>query len=457
MLKFYNTLTRKKEIFKPLKDKRVGLYTCGPTVYWYAHLGNLRTYIFEDILKRVLEYNGYKVKQIMNITDVGHLTSDADSGEDKMEIGAKREKKTAWQIADFYTRAFEKDIKELNIKSPTLWPKATDHIKEQIELIEILEKKGVTYKISDGIYFDTSKIKDYGKLAGPKKRKIKAGARIEMVPGKKNPTDFALWKFSPKRVKRQMEWNSPWGKGFPGWHTECVAMAIRYLGIPFDIHTGGIDHIPIHHTNEISQAQAAFNNDLAKFWLHAEFLLLPKGRMGKSEGNIITLDDLIKKGFNPIAYRYLCLTTHYRSKLTFSWPALKAAQNALDNLRGKISEIRQTHGLVRGSRKNYEKEFLNYINDDLNMPKALALMWKLIKTNQTSCDLLLNFDKVFGLNLAKVKKIKIPGKIKKMAEQREKERQEKNWQKADEIRKEVERHGYKIEDAPKGPVIKKTC
>ena len=340
MLKFYNTLSKKKKVFKPLKDKKVGLYTCGPTVYLYAHIGNLRTYIFEDILKRVLLYNGYKVKHIMNITDVGHLTSDADTGEDKIELKAKKERKTAWQIADFYTKAFKRDLKFLNIKEPDFWVKATKTIEGQIKLIKILEKKGFTYKISDGIYFDSSKLKTYGKLRGKQRIKIKPGARIEMVPGKKNPTDFALWKFTPPGIKRQMEWDSPWNRGFPGWHTECVVMSIKYLGIPFDIHCGGVDHILIHHTNEIAQGEAAFGKILAKYWLHGEFLVLKEGRMGKSEGNIVILEDLIKKGFNSLAYRYLCLGAHYRSKLTFSWEGLEASQNALDNLRQKILEIR---------------------------------------------------------------------------------------------------------------------
>jgi len=334
-LKLYNTLSRKKEVFKPLKNKLVKLYTCGPTVYWYAHLGNLRTYIFEDILKRVLKYQGFKVIHLMNITDVGHLTSNQDIGEDKIEIAARKEKKSAWQIANFYTKKFKEDLKALNIIPPNLWAKATDYIKEQIDLIKILEKKGFTYKIEDGIYFDTSKLKTYGRL-WPKKMKIKAGARVEMVKGKKNPTDFALWKFSPKNIKRQMEWDSPWGKGFPGWHTECVAMAIKNLGINFDIHCGGVDHVLIHHTNEIAQSEAAFGKILARFWLHGEFLLLKEGRMGKSEGNIITLADLKEKGFNPLAYRYLCLNSHYRSKLIFSWKALKGAQNALINLSEEI-------------------------------------------------------------------------------------------------------------------------
>jgi len=310
MLKLFNTLSQKKEIFKPLKDKKVGLYTCGPTVYWFAHIGNLRTYIFEDFLKGVLEYNGYKLKHVMNITDVGHLTSDADSGEDKMEKGARREKKTVWEIAKFYTRVFKKDLKLLNIKKPDIWVKATDTIKDQIKLIQILEKKGFTYKIADGIYFNSSKLKKYGRLWGQKERKIKPGARIEMVPGKKHPTDFALWKFTPHGVKRQMEWDSPWGRGFPGWHTECVVMSIKALGIPFDIHCGGVDHILIHHTNEIAQAEAAYQKLMANYWLHGEFMTVEGKKMAKSEGNIFIIDDLIKKGFNPISYRYMCLGAH---------------------------------------------------------------------------------------------------------------------------------------------------
>lgn len=462
MLKLYNTLKRKKQTFKPLKDKKVGLYTCGPTVYWYAHIGNLRTYIFNDILKRVLEYNEYKVKHIMNITDVGHLTSDADIGEDKIELRAKKEKKTAWQIAEFYIKAFQKDIKALNIKSPDKWIKATDTIKEQIDLIKLLEKKGYTYQIEDGVYFNTSKIKDYGKLTGSKKRKLRPGARIKMVKGKKNPTDFALWKFAPKGVKRQMEWKSPWGKGFPGWHTECVAISIKYLGIPFDIHTGAIDLIPTHHTNEIAQAEAGYNKDLAKFWLHAEYLVLKQGKMAKSKGHIITINSLIKKEINPLAYRYLTLGTHYKSKLTFSWKSLESAQNALNNLYEKTIEINSKKRIIRSKqslKSYYFKKFLEFINDDLNTPRALALMWDLIKDDKISDKekhiLLLEFDKIFGLNLNKVKKPRIPEKIKKLVKEREKYRKEKNWKKADKSRKEIEKLGYKIEDTQKGVKIKK--
>jgi len=461
MIRLYNTLTRKKEIFKPLKGKMVGLYTCGPTVYWFAHVGNLRTYIFEDILKRVLEYNGYKVKHVMNITDVGHLTSDADTGEDKIEKAAKKERKNAWQIAEFYTDAFKKDLKLLNIEEPGVWVKATQTIQDQINLIKILEKKGFTYKISDGIYFDTSKLKTYGRL-WPKKMEIKAGARIEMVAGKKNPTDFALWKFTPPGVKRQMEWDSPWGRGFPGWHTECVVMSIKKLGIPFDIHCGGVDHILIHHTNEIAQAEAAFGKIFAKYWLHGEFLVLKEARMGKSEKNIILVKDLIKKGFNPLAYRYLCLGAHYRSKLNFTWKAITASRNALENLYQIILNLKSQNSkqnLKSQIFTEYKKQFLNFINDDLNTPKALALSWDLIGdekiSNREKYYLLLDFDRVFGLDLVKVKKPRIPKKIKEMVEIREEYRKKGNWKSADEIRKKVKEMGYWIEDTPEGPKIKR--
>ncbi len=465
MLKLYNTLSRKKEVFKPIKKKQVGLYTCGPTVYFYAHIGNLKTYIFEDILKKILEYNSYKVNHVMNITDVGHLTSDADTGEDKLEKGAKREKKTVWQIAEFYTKAFKKDIKDLNIEEPDIWIKATDTIKDQINLIKILEKKGFTYKIDDGIYFNTAKLKTYGRLWGRKKISMKPEARIKMAAGKKNPTDFALWKFSPKGAKRQMEWKSPWGIGFPGWHTECVVMGIKNLGVPFDIHCGGIDHILIHHTNEIAQAEAAYGKILANFWLHSEFLVLGKEKMAKSKGNIAILDEVIKKAFNPLAYRYLCLGAHYRSKLNFSWKALEGAQNSLNNLYQKVaeySENRSRSGRIKNDSskiKNYQNKFLEFVNDDLNTPKALALLWQIVKaqeiSNREKYKLLLDFDKVFSLDLDKVKKLRIPQQVKKLVEEREKFREQKNWKKADEARKKVEKIGYQIEDTEKGYKILK--
>ena len=454
----YNSLSRRKEKFRPIKKGKAGFYACGPTVYFFAHIGNLRTYIFEDILKRTLLYNGYKVKHVENITDVGHLTSDADIGEDKVEKQAKKEKKTAWQIAEFYTKEFKKDLKKLNIIEPNIWIKATETIKDQINLIKILEKKGFTYLCSDGVYFDTSKLKTYGRL-WPKKMKIKPGARIKMVSGKKNPKDFALWKFSPKGTKRQLEWNSPWGKGFPGWHTECVVMSVKKLGIPFDIHCGGIDHILIHHSNEIAQAEAAYKKILANYWLHSEFLLLKKGRMGKSEKNIITLNNLSERNINPLAFRYLCLGTHYRKKLYFSWDSLKSTQNSLNKLYEKIKELKIENKKTKNKLDKlliakYQSLFLKFINDDLNLPKALSLIWKIIKDKKIGSfskeRLLMNFDKVFGLGIEKIKikTEKIPKQIKELIEKREKFRRNQQFIQADDLRKKINKLGYIIEDRP---------
>lgn len=449
MIKLYNTLTKKKQIFKPLKDREVGFYSCGPTVYNYAHIGNLRTYIFNDILKRTLEYNGFTVRHVMNLTDVGHLTSDADTGEDKLEKAARKESKTAWEIAEFYTEAFKKDLKALNIQEPNIWAKATDHIKEQIEIIQELEEKGFVYRLEDGLYFDTSKTKDYGKLMGSKKRNLKAGARVEIVEGKRNITDFALWKFSPEGTKRQMEWNSPWGIGFPGWHTECLAMSKKYLDIPFDIHTGGIDLIPTHHTNEIAQAKAAFNEDLANYWLHGEHLLLKEGKMAKSEGNLILIDNLKEKGLNPLSFRYLCLTAHYRSKLTFSWKSIEASQKALNKLYIYFNEAPEKSKDLKS-----EKNFLSYLNNDLNTPKALAFVWNLIKSKKASKGLLLKFDKVLGLGLDRIRKTEIPEEINKLVQKREECRKEKNFEEADRLRKEIEAKGFSVEDTLEGPLVK---
>ena len=456
MIKLYNTLTRKLEEFKPINEKEIGLYTCGPTVYWFAHIGNLRTYIFEDILKRVLEYNGYRVNHIMNITDVGHLTSDEDIGEDKLEKSAEKEKKTVLDIAEFYTNHFKKDIEKLNIEFPTQFVKATETIKEQIELIKLLEQKGFTYRISDGIYFDTQKLDDYGVLWG-EKEKTDFKSRIEENEEKKHPADFALWKFSPKDKKRQMEWASPWGIGFPGWHTECVAIGIKYLGIPFDIHCGGIDHISVHHTNEIAQAKAAYGNILANYWLHGEFLILKNDdKMSKSKGNIVTLDNIE----NPLAYRYLCLGAHYRSKLNYSNESLEGAKISLNNLKDRINELDLSSKAKNLElKKDYDKKFLDYINDDLDMPKALALTWEVLKDNNLSdsekYELVQGFDKVLGLDL-KQEKVKIPEEIIKLANEREIQRENKNYQKSDDLRKMIEKKGYIIKDEENGFVIKKS-
>ncbi len=459
-IKLYNSLGCQIQEFQPLKDKQVGLYTCGPTVYWYAHLGNLRTYVFEDILKRVLEFNGLKVKHVMNITDVGHLTSDADQGEDKLEKGAARENKTVWEIAQFYTEAFINDLKTLNIIMPDVLVKATDTIKEQIELIRELEKKGYTYKIEDGIYFDTSKLPTYGAL-WPNKMELKAGARVEMSEGKKNATDFALWKFSPKDSKRQMEWDSPWGIGFPGWHTECVAMAAMHLGLPFDIHCGGIDHVLIHHTNEIAQAEASYGKIPANFWLHGEFMLIKTeqsneaDKISKSKGNIILVSDISKKGLNPLAFRYLCLTTHYRSKMNFSWEALEGANNALLSVYTKIEEL-QKSGLPKTlspERQKLLEEFTADINNDLDMPKALALLHETLKSSLPPAEkyaLLLEYDKIFGLGFGNIKTTIVPPEILAIAQERQQARQNKDWNKSDLLRQKIENLGWTIKDSSQG-------
>ena len=467
MIKFYNTLTREKEEFKPICSGKAGMYTCGPTVYWFAHLGNMRAYLFEDFLKRVLKYNGYQVKHVINLTDVGHLTSDDDTGEDKLEKGARRDNKTVWEVADFYAQAFKRDLKLLNFQEPDVWIKATDTIKEQIELIKVLEQKGFVYVIPDGVYFDSSKLPSYGKLWPNKEMDLKAGARVEMAEGKKNLTDFALWKFSPKEgPKRQMEWESPWGIGFPGWHTECVVMSIENLGIPFDIHCGGIDHILIHHTNEIAQAEAAYGKDMCNYWMHGEFLVLKdEAKMAKSDGTVVLVEDLIKKGINPLAYRYLVMTAHYRKKMEFSWESLQSAQTGLDNLYEKFLEFKQAKkiGVPFGEKaEECKKKFLEAINDDLNMPQALAVAWEVVKDKKLAASekyyLLLDFDRIFGLSLDETERKteeEVPENIKKLLEERQAARQAKNWTESDEIRKKIQTIGWEVEDTPEGQKAKK--
>ncbi|HLC70073.1 MAG TPA: cysteine--tRNA ligase [Patescibacteria group bacterium] len=448
----FNTLTRTPEKLVPLKKNHIGLYTCGPTVYNYAHIGNLRSYLFEDILKRVLRYNDYKVKHVMNLTDVGHLTSDADEGEDKMEKGAKREGKSAWEIADFYIKAFEDDINELNITPPDIWCRATEHIEDQIRLIEKLEEKGFTYKTSDGVYFNTAKFSNYGKLANLENQDLKAGARIEM--GEKiNPTDFALWKFSKENEKRQMEWPSPWGTGFPGWHIECSAMSTKYLGQPFDIHCGGIDHIPVHHTNEIAQSEAASGKPLANYWLHNEFLLINNGKMAKSVDNFLTIRELKRQGYSPLAYRYFTLQTHYRRQLSFSFEALGAAQSGLEHLYEIARELSKEK---MPEDKESADKFLALINDDLNIPEALATVWEALKNREISLPQLLNFDEVFGLQIEEqIKTVELPKEVQQLVKERDEARINKDWAKSDELRNQIEALGYVVKDGVKGTEVKK--
>jgi cysteinyl-tRNA synthetase len=460
-LYIYNTLHRTKEEFIPMEAGKAGMYCCGPTVYNFAHIGNLRAYFFEDILKRVLLFNGYKVKHVMNITDVGHLVSDEDEGEDKMEKGASREGKTVWEIAEFYTGAFKEDISLLNVLPPTIYCKATDNIKEQIDLIKCLFDKGYTYTTNDGIYFDTEKFPEYGKLALLDIEGLEEGRRIAFSDEKKNKTDFALWKFSPKDQKRQMEWESPWGTGFPGWHIECSAMSIKFLGRHFDIHCGGVDHIPIHHTNEIAQAEACTGEKFVNYWLHGEFLIEEKGKMSKSAGEFLRLKTLIDKGYSPLDYRYFLLMTHYRKKIKFSFENLDAARNGFQNLKNKIKEIKsgEVKDVKNLSEKanEYIKRFTESINDDLNISEGLALLWEAMKDNELidseKVYLTNEFDKILGLDLNKVEAdtvSDIPAEIIQLAEKRKEAKAAKDFKLADELRQQIKDKGYELLDKKGG-------
>jgi len=455
MLRLYDTYTRELREFRPLKPPEVGLYTCGPTVYDYAHIGNLRTYIMEDILVRVLRFNGYKVKRVMNITDVGHLVSDADTGEDKMEKGARRTGKSAWEIAEFYTEVFKEDLRRLNIIEPDIWCRATDHIPEQIEVIKRIEEKGYTYRTSDGIYFDTSRLSDYGYIARLDVEGLQAGARVDMAE-KRNDTDFALWKFSPPDQKRQMEWDSPWGKGFPGWHIECSAMSAKYLGPFFDIHCGGEDHIPVHHPNEIAQTQACYGTRLANFWMHYYFLQLDEAKMSKSAGDFLRMQTFLDRGYDPLAYRFFCLSAHYRSKLNFTGEGLDGAATALNRLRLAAYEWGAPGTLDEG----YMDKFAEQINDDLNMPRALAVTWDLVKSDlppATKKATLVEFDKILGLRLADWKPTEesAPDDVVALVEQRQLARKEKRWKDADTLRDQILAAGYEVKDTPQGPKVER--
>ena len=448
-LSLYDNYTRSLRPFEPLAGSAgVGLYTCGPTVYDYQHVGNYRTFLFEDVLKRVLAWNGYAVRHVMNITDVGHLTSDADTGEDKMEKGARRTGKTAWEIAELYTAAFLEDLDRLNIDRPTILCKATDHIAEQIAFIADIEKNGFAYRTSDGVYFDTSRQPGYGHLARLDVKGLEAGRRVDLGE-KRHPTDFALWKFSAPGEHRQMEWDSPWGRGFPGWHIECSAMAQKYLGDYFDIHCGGEDHIPVHHTNEIAQTEARCGTRLANFWLHGYFLLSNDAKMAKSAGEFLRLKALVDRGYDPLAYRYLCLTAHYRGQMNFTWDALDAAATALDRMRQGVYALRDA-GAGEPDAALLER-FTADINDDLNLPRALAIAWEALRGDLPAPvrrATLLAFDCVFGLGLAtwEPKVEVVPAAVAALAQARAAARAEKNWAEADRLRGELLAAGWEMED-----------
>lgn len=479
-MKVFNTLTRRIEEFAPAVPPNVTLYACGPTVYDFAHIGNFRTYVFTDVLVRALRYMGYSVTYVMNITDVGHLVSDADSGEDKMEKGARREGKSAWDIAKYYTDAFLEDSAKLNLVEPDVRPKPTEHIQEQIDMVKTLIDKGFAYTINDGIYFDTSKQPDYGKLTGQNLEELKEGARVEVNPQKKNPTDFALWKFSypegrsfdPTKddaaKRRQMEWDSPWGIGFPGWHIECSAMSRKHLGDQIDIHTGGADLIPVHHTNEIAQSEAATGVvPFVRFWLHGQFILVNNEKMSKSRGNFYRLADIETKGFNPLSLRYFYFTAHYRTYLNFTWETIKQSESALNQLYEQVNKLKAQ----KGERNTLSQEKLDKVNkyrdkfresleNDLNMPQALAVVWEVVKSNIPSpdkYDLLMDFDEVLGLNLGswEAKDEDIPDHIRTLLVQRNELRGLKRFSEADAVRAEIEAQGYFIEDTGKESKIRK--
>ncbi|HEX9844533.1 MAG TPA: cysteine--tRNA ligase [bacterium] len=488
-LKLYNTLTRSKEVFTPLQPGRVGIYTCGPTVYAEAHIGNLRSYVFPDLLKKTLRRLGYAVTHVVNITDVGHLTSDADTGEDKLERAARQAQRSAWEIAAQYTERFFEDLARLHIDPPDVAPRAAGeipaelreriaaispryarlhgHIAEQIALIRRLEEIGLTYRTDDGVYFDTGRFPDYGRMARLRVEGLQEGVRVEMG-GKRHKTDFALWKLSPPDVQRQMEWDSPWGRGFPGWHIECSAMSMAYLGESFDIHTGGSDHIPVHHTNEIAQSEGATGHPFVRYWLHGEHLVLGEDtRMGKSEGNFISLQTLVEQGFEPLAYRYLVLNNHYRSYLNFSLEALRAADKALMGLRKLLLDAGGQPGAApphdaqpAGAR---EQELLADLCDDLNTPRALATLWTALRDPALSDAEKLHLgayaEGVLSLGLFDFARLEarqdVPDAIRTLAAQRWDARRAKDFAASDRLRDEIARHGYVVRDRKDGYDLEK--
>ena len=467
-MKLYNTLTRNTEEFKPLNPPNVTFYTCGPTVYDYPHIGNMRTFVTYDILKRTLNFFEYKVKHVMNITDVGHLTGDDDTGEDKLEKGAEREKKSVLEIAQFYTNIFYKYIEELNITLPDITCKATEYINEMIELVKVLEQKGYVYETKNAVYFDISKFKNYGKLSRQKLEDKIKGARQEVYidENKKNPADFALWMKTVGRFKKhELFWNSPWGNGFPGWHIECSAMALKHLGNTIDIHAGGVEHIPVHHENEIAQSESATGKPFVRYFIHCEHLHVYGKKMSKSLGNFFTLDDVKNKGIEPLALRFLYLQTHYRQQMNFTWESAQAAQEAYRNLKEIILSLKKTalHNSILSQENlkkidKYNLEFDNSISNDLQFPKAIAVMWNMIKSDISAKDkleLLLKFDQVLGLGLNKVKDYEISDKIKSLLKERERARKDRDFDKSDEIRRKIKEMGFEIKDKLQGFEIKK--
>ena len=457
-MRLYNTLTRQKEEFRPIHDGEVRMYSCGPTVYNYAHIGNLRTYVFMDIMRRVILYNGYKLTGVMNITDVGHLTSDGDTGEGKMATAAKKAQKTPEEIAEYYTSVFFKDIDRLNILRPEIVAKATDNIPEMIDYVEKLCEKGYGYETSDGIYFDIQKFPAYGSLSRLNLDDQIAGARVEVNEEKHHPADFALWKKAPK--EHIMQWPSPWGQGYPGWHIECSAMGQKYLEFPFDIHSGGVDHIPVHHENEIAQNEALTGKKTVNYWVHSEFMLVNNGKMSKSLGNTYTIDQLIEKGYSPIEFRYFCLNAMYRKKLNFTFEGMDSAKVSYARLLQSLAKHRE--GTAEVDTSKYLGDFREAINDDLNIPLALGVLWSMLKEKPSRqvYETALEMDKVFALDLhlAKVEEEvveEIPSEVMALVEERTQAKKDKNYARADEIRGIVDTMGYTIVDTKDGAKVSK--
>lgn len=459
MIRLYNTLTRKKEEFIPIQKGIVKIYSCGPTVYNYAHIGNMRAYILMDTLRKVLEYNGYKVEQVMNITDVGHMTSDADSGEDKMEKSARIMNMSVYEIAEKFTKLFMNDIKSLNVKLPEHVVKATEHIKEMEEYVKELVDKGYAYETSKGVYFDTSKLENYGRYLSPNNIDgLLAGARIEVDSEKKNPLDFALWIKAPK--EHIMQWDSSFGKCYPGWHIECSAMSRKYLGEEFDIHTGGVDHIQIHHENEIAQSVGATGKILARYWLHTEFLLVDGGKMSKSLGNVYTLAQLQEKNIEPLAFRYFTYSSNFTNKLNFTWEAIRSSQVSLNKLREQVNKNKGVNTKLSEEKiKKYEERFLDAINDNLNMPIAISVLWDLLKEEKSNdvYELAMKFDTVLSLELnKKMEEKEIPIEVQELLRKREEARKEKNFALSDELRKKILNLGYLVKDTKEGQKVEKS-
>jgi len=458
-LVLYNTMTRAKEPFAPLEPGRVRIYSCGPTVYSRQHLGNLRTYLFPDLLNRTLRYFGYPVRHVINITDVGHLTSDADTGDDKMEKAARETQTSAWEIAAKWTAVFRADLAKLHFREPDVWCKATDHIPQQIEMIAALEAKGFTYRTSDGLYFDTAKDPHYGELARLDLAAQAASGRIEHASEKRNPSDFALWKLSPPGAQRQMEWDSPWGRGFPGWHIECSAMIVAYLGQTFDIHTGGADHIPVHHPNEIAQSENALGvRPWVRFWMHTGWLMFDGEKISKSTGgSVLNLDELVAKGFEPLAFRYFALGGHYRQQLTFSDEAMRGAQTSWRRLVRHAAELRgdASHG-GEAEAEALRARFRAALADDLNAPRALAVTWEVVRSEalggREKWSLLREFDAVLGLGLAEARPVaqETDARIDALVAERDAARAARNWKRADELRAELRALGIELVDSPAG-------